>query len=221
MDPALIKEITNRVLQIKQAKEDESVLAAHLDAIADVYETDRKTVESIARKVIAEQVSEKKRRSFNLNEVTKTVWVSALVLVMISVVWLLYRNTQIPYSQPVVEETKSEHYKTAAYVAEALSAVNVLKVVIAEHHANYAELPSSFSDMGVNESEFILNKYINRLALEGDSTTVMTFSQLIGEGYYAKIRPISRIASFSLEWECVTNLTTEVVDLVNACTVDI
>jgi len=211
-----MQEITKRVLQAKESQGNESVLAAHLDAIADVYDTDRETVEAIARKVLAEQ-SDMVGQSFDLKKITNIAWVSALVLIMISVLWLLYQNTQVADRGAHTTEAKAQQ-KVVEYVSEALAAVNVLKISVAEHHQTYMALPTELAALGVLESELVLNKYIDRMEFTEDATIVMHLSALIGKRYYIKLRPVARIASSALEWECSTNLAQGVVDEIDGCT---
>jgi len=217
MDSKLIQEITDRVLEAKKAREDESILAAHLDAIADVYEADRDTVESIARNVLNEH-AESVQRGFDLPKITRIVWICALVLIMISVIWLLYRSTQTP--QTVSTQSSIAMQLKLEYVNQAIAAVNVLKINIAEHRQVHGVWPNELSEIGARRSDYILNKYIENIELTEGATIVIHLNDLIGSQHYVTLRPLERIGSDSFEWQCTTNLASEITQLLNQCSSD-
>lgn len=217
MNQKLINDITARVEQAKKAHEDESILAAHLDAIAEVYDTDRAVVESIAREAIGDGGIRVK--SIDLVKVRNVVWISALVLIMFAVIWLLWSNTQT--HKISVSNSVSKTDKLAAnYVHEALASLNVVKVSMVEHYHAVGTLPSSFAEIGIKESEFIATKYIDRLQIDDNSTITVSLSSLIGEQNYIKLTPVTRIASHTIEWDCRSNMKQAILDETPGCTPD-
>lgn len=218
MDSKLIQEISKRVRQVQKEKADESVLAAHLDAIAEVHDTDRATVESIARQVIDESHTPNTR--VDVVQVRNIVWISALVLIMISVIWLLYDNTQTVRIADQDGLTKND-VRTLSYLSEALASMNVAKIVIIEHYQATGALPKSFAEVGVEEGDLITNKYIKRLQLTDDGALKAQLSNLIGDQYYIKLKPVHRLTSEYLEWDCRSNLEPKLLDEHKACTPDV
>jgi len=220
MNPKLIKEITVRVQQLKQEQTDESVLAANLDAIAEVYETDRATVESIAKDVISSDGVSK--RAIDLAKIRNIVWISALLLIMVSVIWLLYSNTQA-FKRGAPSDISKENKRTVEYVNQALQSLNVVKISLAENFQTTGSMPSSFTEIGVQESELVATKYIDRLQIAGDGsgTVTISLSRLIGDHRYIKLKPMVRIASHEIEWDCRSNLKPEILDALEGCTPDI
>jgi len=217
MNPELIKEIKDRVRKVESERAGESILAAHLDAIAEVYGTDRETVESIARNVIAESGSTKKQIDFV--KARNILWVSALVLIIISVIWLLYNNLQTSPRAESDDLTKSDR-RTIGYVSQALASLNVVKVYVAEHVATIGKMPSSFNEIGVKESDLIATKYIDRIQMSKGGVVTVNLSNLIGNQRYLKMKPTLRIASYQVEWECSSNLKEVILDEINGCTPD-
>lgn len=217
MNQKLINDITSRVEQAKKAQEDESILAAHLDAIAEVYDTDRAIVESIAREAIGDGGIHKK--SIDLAKVRNVVWISALVLIMIAVIWLLWINAQTHKTSRSDSASKTDKL-SASYVHEALASLNVVKVSMVEHYHSAGRLPSSFAEIGIKESELIATKYIERLQMDDNSTIMVSLSGLVGEQRYIKLTPITRIASHTIEWECRSNLKQAILNETPGCTPD-
>lgn len=220
MNPKLIEEITARVQQVKKERADESILAAHLDAIAEVYETDRTTVESIARKVIGDSSASK--TSIDIVKVRNIVWISALLLIMLAVIWLLYSNTQAVRVSGSNDMSK-QNQRTLTYVDQALLSLNVVKISIAENFQATGLMPSSFLEIGVKESELVTTKYIDRIRIadDGTGTVTVSLSRLIGDQRYIKLTPTIRIASYQIEWDCRSNLEPVILDQLEACTPDI
>lgn len=217
MNPKLIKDITDRVKLVEAERADESILAAHLDAIAEVYSTDRETVESIARKVIAGGGSTKKNVDFV--KARNTLWIAALVLIMVSVIWLLYNNLKITSGTGDDGLSKSDR-RTISYVAEALASLNVVKIYTVEHVATTGVMPSSFSEIGIKESDLVVTKYIDRIQMNEAGMVTANLSQLIGDQLYIKMIPVLRIASYQVEWGCRSNLKAVILDEINGCTPD-
>ena len=216
MNPQLIKDITDRVRQVKAAKEDESILSAHLDAIADVYCTDRETVESIARNVIAEGSATPKQIDFA--KVGNILWISALVLIIISVIWLLFNNLQTSKNADSNGLSKADTRKVE-YVKEALVSLNVIKVYVSEHVATVGTTPSSFNKIGVKESDFMINKYIDRIQMKEDGTVAVTLSQqLMGDERFITLKPLIQKSTYKVEWDCRSNLKLEILDEIRDCT---
>jgi len=209
MNPKLISEVKKRVRQFEQKRVDESVLSAHLDAIAEVYKTDRDTVESIARKVIDETTDWVKLRNI--------LWVMALVLVIFSVMWLLYNSTQTS-GVSNSDKLSKKNERVVRYVQEALVSLNIVKISVAEHVQAMGEMPSSFSEIGIKESELVATKYIDRLQLNDGGIIFVSLSELIGKQRYLELKPVLRIANYQLEWECRSNLDLIVLDEINGCT---
>jgi len=216
MNPKLIKDITDRVRQVKAAKEDESILSAHLDAIADVYGTDRATVESIARNVIAEGSAPPRKMDFA--KVRNILWISALVLIIISVIWLLFNNLQTSKKADSNGLSKDDMRKVE-YVKEALVSLNVMKVYVSEHVATVGTTPTSFSEIGVKESDFVISKYIDRIQMKEDGTVAVTLShQLIGDERFITLKPLIQKSTYKVEWDCRSNLKLEILDEIKDCT---
>ena len=218
MNPKLIEEITARVEQVKKEQTDESTLAAHLDAIAEVYETDRTTVESIARKVIGDDAASK--TSIDLAKVRNIVWISALLLIILAVIWLLYSSTQAVRVSESSDVSK-QNQRTLKYVGQALQSLNVVKISIAENFQTTGLMPSSFDEIGVKESELVTTKYIDRIQIASDGTVTVSLSRLIGDQRYIKLKPTIRIASYQIEWDCRSNLEHAILDELEGCTPDI
>ena len=195
MDQKLIRDIQNRVKQVNAHRADESVLSAHLDALADVYDIDRQTIESIARDVIAKQGN--KKNNFDIIKLRNLLWISTLVIIIISVIWLLYNNLQTK-PKSTNSNLSKKHQRTTLYVAEALASLNVLKVMSAENLAVTGRFPSSFEEIGVKENELI-TKYISRIKLDNDGTITATFSELINKQQYIKLKPKIRTGSFRID----------------------
>lgn len=215
MNQKLIEDIRERVKKVNAERIDESILGAHLDAIAEVYETDRQTVESIARDVIAENGN--KIEKIDLIKLRNTLWVSALILIIISVLWLLYSNLQ---SKPEHQVLSKSNQRTVEYAKEALASLNIVKLMVAEGVASTGQIASSFEEIGIKESEIVLTKYIDRIHMDEQGTITADFSKLVGYQRYIKLKPIFRTASFQLEWDCRSNLEQLVIDEIKGCTPD-
>jgi len=215
MNPKLISEVKKRVRQFEQKRVDESVLSAHLDAIAEVYKTDRDTVESIARKVIDEGTE--LTPTTDWVKLRNILWVMALVLVIFSVMWLLYNSTQTS-GVSNSDKLSKKNERVVRYVQEALVSLNIVKISVAEHVQAMGEMPSSFSEIGIKESELVATKYIDRLQLNDGGIIFVSLSELIGKQRYLELKPVLRIANYQLEWECRSNLDLIVLDEINGCT---
>ncbi len=218
MNPKLIKDITTRVEQVKREKADEVVLSAYLDAISEVYETDRSTVESIARDVMSEKGASSS--ALDWTKIRNIVWVVALVLVMLSVIWLLYSSTQAFQSSEQNSSSK-DNQRTIKYAKEALSSLNIVKISIAEHFQTMGSMPSSFAEIGIKESHFIATQYIDRLSISDEGMVIVSLSELIGKQRYLKLKPVLRIADDQIEWDCRSNLALAVLDELDQCTPDL
>lgn len=218
MDPKLIKDITIRVEQVKREEADETVLSAYLDAIAEVYETDRSTVESIARDVI----NKKGASSYALDwiKIRNITWVLALVLVMLSVIWLLYSSMQAFKSSESSSGSK-DNQRAVKYVKEALSSLNIVKIYVAEHFQTMGSMPSSFAEMGIKESDLVATQYIDRLVMTDGGLIIVSLGELIGSQYFLKLKPVMDIANHAIEWDCRSNLALTVLDELDHCTPDI
>jgi len=215
MNPELISEVKKRVRQFERKRVDESVLSAHLDAIAEVYKTDRDTVESIARKVIDEGVEFTPKTDWV--KLRNILWVMTLVLVIFSVMWLLYSSTRTSGVSDS-EKLSKKNERIVRYVQEALLSLNIVKISIAEHAQTVGGMPSSFTEIGIRESELVATKYIDRLQLKEGGIIFVSLSELIGEQRYLELKPTLRITNYQLEWECRSNLDPVVLDEIKGCT---
>ena len=216
MNPKLIKEISERVRQVKAMEADEQALSAHLDAIAEVYGSDRETVESIARDIIAQGDSYNKETS--LVNLRNTLWVSLLMLMIVSVVWLLFNNLKVASNVNSNALSKSDQ-RTINYVKEALASLNLAKVYIAEHVATVGQLPTSFQEIGTKESDFISNKYIDEIKMESSGKLVVGLSpHFISDKRFITLQPTIQTSTYTVEWDCRSNLELAILDEINGCT---
>ena len=214
MNEKLIEDIQRRVREVNAQRADESELSAHLDALAEVYYIDRRTIESIARDVIAERSD--RASGLDFIKLRNVLWIGTLVIIIISVIWLLYNNLQ---NENEPAGLSKDHERKISYVKEVLASLNVVKVYFAENVATTGQVPSSFQEIGVKENELI-TKYISRIQLQDGGVVIATFSELIDEQQYIKLIPILRTSTYTLDWDCRSNLEQNILDEIKDCTPD-
>ena len=214
MNEKLIEDIQRRVREVNAQRADESELSAHLDALAEVHDIDRRTIESIARDVIAERSD--KASGLDFIKLRNVLWIGTLVIIIISVIWLLYNNLQ---NEAEPAGLSKDHERKISYVKEVLASLNVVKVYFAENVATTGQVPSSFQEIGVMENELI-TKYISRIQLQDGGVVIATFSELIDEQQYIRLIPILRTSTYTLDWDCRSNLEQNILDEIKGCTPD-
>jgi len=207
---ALIREIAARIAKHKDQQAWDEEFERYLAALAKVYSVDEDTVRHLADQAITARKRETKPPTAKL--ILPWVAIGALLLIGAATVWLLYRNLN-----PADSEARSADVnRQVNAVQDALASINVLKISVLEHYQVTGQYPSTFEEIGLRESDFVLSGQVERLTLQPGGEIVVT--NVFSDGATIRLQPYQRIASEAFDWRCLTTLPETVTAAIDGCT---
>lgn len=216
LNDATMELIAKRVAEFKKNKENsqfkDDEVDSHIGALSEVFDLDKKDVQSIANDVIdkQEQQANLKDKVYDgLIKYGKELVIACLAVIIVSLFIFGRSSFQPQVPQSTMPNTINlagapgmELFKQKATISNALGRISVIKMHLDMYYADEGEFPQSLSEIGI-ENDFEKSKDIDQIILGNEGTILVKFKESVAKNLIVKVTPI--VMNNWTEWSCETN----------------
>ncbi len=195
----------------KQSSED---MDTHIDALSKVFELDKDDVEHIVRDVLIkkEQQADFRDKLYEgVIKYSKEVIISIVVVIVVAFLLLGRSSLQPSFSSSPSDDQETladfSHFKRKAILANVLTSIAPLKVMLAEYYVDRGEYPKTLNEIGLSRNKIKSGKGINDLILAEKGSIVVKVDGLAGDNLMIMLFPKMTMGGMGFEWGCKTNFS--------------